>query len=400
MKRIIELDGLRGWLLIIIACNHLYGGYVTQFTREPLGFVSAAEGFVFLSGFVAYLVYSRLFDKEKNNASNILSISISTSTSSASKEKGRAPLVTEVDKKIWHRCLTIYKYHLFSLFFVYALIWFFPVYKSIWIDFFYTGNLYDNPVSAIGFAVLLLEQPGYFDILVMYLVPMTFLPFAIKAMKRGQVTWVVVISFSIWLLAQFINQDILISAVQYLSPSTKLQLSYFDPFAWQWLFYLGVFCSYLRFDKHFTFVFSPLVKSSLICLALVLMLLKHIEPAWLNALFVDGSLKLLFGESGSVPILRQINLLLLAYCFFLSMNKLAFIYRASYPVYLGQHALAVFAFHTVAIYWLYPLFMPQNATFWYWDLFSCILFITLLSLAPVLEKAFNSQNRNPSKKEA
>jgi hypothetical protein len=65
MKRIIELDGLRGWLLIIIACNHLYGGYVTQFTREPFGFVSAAEGFVFLSGFVAYLVYARLYVKAK-----------------------------------------------------------------------------------------------------------------------------------------------------------------------------------------------------------------------------------------------------------------------------------------------------------------------------------------------
>jgi hypothetical protein len=52
-------DALRGWLLIVIACNHLYGSFVSQITREPFGFVSAAEGFVFLSGFVAYLVYSR-----------------------------------------------------------------------------------------------------------------------------------------------------------------------------------------------------------------------------------------------------------------------------------------------------------------------------------------------------
>ncbi len=386
MKRIIELDGLRGWLLIIIACNHLYGGYVTQFTREPFGFVSAAEGFVFLSGFVAYLVYARLYVKAKNNAS----LTPSTSAS-ISKPTQNALSVKAVDKKVWRRCLTIYKYHLFSLIFVYFFIWLFPVYKSLWIDFYYTGNLYENPVSAIGFALFLLEQPGYFDILVLYLVPMIFLPFAIKAIKRGQVTWVVVISFFIWLIAQFINQDILMRGVQYFSPSTKLQLSYFDPFAWQWLFYLGVFCSYLRFDKQYTFVFSPLIKSSLICLALLFMLLKHTEPAWLNAIFSNSSLKLLFGESGSVPILRQINLLLLAYCFFLSMNKLSFIYSARYPVYLGKHALSVFAFHTVAIYWLYPLFTPQNLHFWYWDFISCIAFVALLSLAPKLEGIFNSQ---------
>ncbi len=60
MPRITEYDGLRGWLLIVIACNHLYGGFVSNFTRAPLGYISAAEGFVFLSGFVAYFVYRQL----------------------------------------------------------------------------------------------------------------------------------------------------------------------------------------------------------------------------------------------------------------------------------------------------------------------------------------------------
>ncbi|KNC68307.1 hypothetical protein AC626_05670 [Pseudoalteromonas rubra] len=50
MSRDLSYDGLRGWLLIIIACNHLFGSFVTQFTRTPLGFVSAAEGFVFYPG--------------------------------------------------------------------------------------------------------------------------------------------------------------------------------------------------------------------------------------------------------------------------------------------------------------------------------------------------------------
>ncbi|MBE0372663.1 hypothetical protein PFLA_a0235 [Pseudoalteromonas flavipulchra NCIMB 2033 = ATCC BAA-314] len=37
MKRNLAYDGLRGWLLIIIACNHLYGHFFPQLTRAPLG---------------------------------------------------------------------------------------------------------------------------------------------------------------------------------------------------------------------------------------------------------------------------------------------------------------------------------------------------------------------------
>jgi len=363
MKRVLAYDGLRGWLLIVIACNHLYGGYVTDFTREPLGFVSAAEAFVFLSGFVAYLVYGRLFDKEQ---------------------------VTEkvVNTKIWHRCFTIYKFHLFTLLFTYLVIWFFPVFKDLWISFFYTGNLYKDPLSAVALAFVLLEQPGYFDILIIYLVPMTFLPFAIKALKQGKVYWVAAISFSVWILAQFVTQDVITYFLQKLLPNFTLQVSYFDPFAWQWLFYLGVLCSYLRFDEKRSFVFSRVVKGILLASAFGLMMLKHLDPSWLGTLYHHQSLGFFFGGGGTVPLIKQINLLLLAYCFFLTINKFSMVYTAKYPVYLGQHALPVFAFHTVVVYWLYPLFKGLNTSFWYWDIASCALFIMLLAIPAKLDEMY------------
>jgi len=53
-----RVDSIRGLLLILIAINH-FGGWVAGVIWEPIGFVSDAEGFIFISGFVLSIVYSR-----------------------------------------------------------------------------------------------------------------------------------------------------------------------------------------------------------------------------------------------------------------------------------------------------------------------------------------------------
>ena len=50
-----EIDALRGLMLVLMTTTHI----PTRFSDplgQPLGFVSAAEGFVLLSGFVAGMV--------------------------------------------------------------------------------------------------------------------------------------------------------------------------------------------------------------------------------------------------------------------------------------------------------------------------------------------------------
>src|SRR6266850_5514249 len=56
-KRDRRLDALRGLMLVIITIDHLPSAFAA-FTYQSLGFVSAAEGFVFLSGYVAGMVYA------------------------------------------------------------------------------------------------------------------------------------------------------------------------------------------------------------------------------------------------------------------------------------------------------------------------------------------------------
>ena len=59
MKRYWEIDALRGLMLVLMTVTHL-PTRLTDPLGQPFGFVSAAEGFVLLSAFVAGLVYSRI----------------------------------------------------------------------------------------------------------------------------------------------------------------------------------------------------------------------------------------------------------------------------------------------------------------------------------------------------
>lgn len=61
-KRDLRLDFLRGLFLVVMIIDHFRGAWISRLTYESLGTVSAAEGFVFISGMVAALVYLPLLE--------------------------------------------------------------------------------------------------------------------------------------------------------------------------------------------------------------------------------------------------------------------------------------------------------------------------------------------------
>ncbi len=356
MNRHLAYDGLRGWLLIIIACNHLYGSFVTEFTRTPLGFVSAAEGFVFLSGFVAYLVYGRLIEHP-----------------------------ARLKQKIWRRIATIYGFHLFAIFCTFLLVWLFPFFQPIWTDFFNAGNWFISSMQSFGSAIFLLEHPGFHDILILYLVPMICLPFAIFAIKQGKAYLVGALSCLVWLLAQFISADFLSAPFNTVFSDIKLNVSYFDPFAWQIYFYMGVILSHLKFDKGHTFEFSIAIKAFLLTCIAALFIIKHGFPDLMQPYFVGH---------GSASLVYQANLLLAAYLVMLLMRKCTWFFTLKYPVFLGQHALPVFSFHCVAIYFILPATNPFTTQNWYWDVLACVGFVLLLALPAKLDAIWRNKIRS------
>ena len=58
MKRLVELDVLRGFLLLMMVVNHAPSP-LRRITDQPLGFFSTAEGFVFVSAFLAGLLFQK-----------------------------------------------------------------------------------------------------------------------------------------------------------------------------------------------------------------------------------------------------------------------------------------------------------------------------------------------------
>src|SRR3984893_5944018 len=150
MKRLVELDVLRGFLLLMMVVNHAPSP-LRRITDQPIGFFSTAEGFVFVSAFLAGLLFQR-----------------------RAETKGFAAARTAT----FLRDFRIYQAHLATVFFIFFSLPIFlsalPGVQTILSQFF------TNPVSSIAGSVTFLFQPPLLDILPMYvlfsfLTPLAFL---------------------------------------------------------------------------------------------------------------------------------------------------------------------------------------------------------------------------------
>src|SRR5581483_6684333 len=94
MTRRNELDSMRGILLVLMALTHMPMD-LTRFANQPLGFVSAAEGFVFLSAFLVGSIYTPL-----------------------ALQRG----MDYVRTRIWKRTRRLYGYHLGLLLFAFTVV--------------------------------------------------------------------------------------------------------------------------------------------------------------------------------------------------------------------------------------------------------------------------------------
>ncbi|HEY0946743.1 MAG TPA: OpgC domain-containing protein, partial [Opitutaceae bacterium] len=201
--RDLRLDGLRGLLLVIMALNHITTD-LRVFTEHPLGFVSAAEGFVFLAGLVAGFVFTRRRLRDGAKAAQTAA---------------------------WRRARTIYWAHLGLLAFVCAWVVGFKAIAGT-----PPGNAPDllliSPVAGLLAGPFLMYQPPLLDILPLYTGFMLLLPALLAAYARGHRATVVGASFGLWALTNaLISVD--------LSQPGLFFTGAFNPFAWQLLFVVG-----------------------------------------------------------------------------------------------------------------------------------------------------------------
>lgn len=204
--RNLMLDFFRGLALLIIFVNHMPNNLWSGYTPSRYGFSDSAEIFVFISGFVAAMVYSASFRK------------VGIMLASA---------------RVLRRCASIYAAHI-GMFLIIAFI---CVVANEWqdkINYISRLNIQyffnQTPRALLGFATLH-YVPNYFDILPMYLVLMLWIPLV---MMLAQYHRGLVVLFCGGLYAAMLWGNISFAAEPFSDRPW-----FFNPFAWQLMFFIG-----------------------------------------------------------------------------------------------------------------------------------------------------------------
>jgi len=213
-RRLWELDALRGLMLMLMTVTHL----PTRFSNplgQPFGFVSAAEGFVMLSGLMAGMVYTA---RERRDGEEVMR------------------------EAFFQRALKLYLCQAALLVFLFTVIALVGVLNDQAALKGLISFYLDRPFTAVVASLLLVHSPPLLDILPMYIVFMLASPVLLMhGLHHG---WGLVMggSVAVWLAAQFGLADGVYEAVVAATglPVPKTAISSFDLFAWQFLWVVGL----------------------------------------------------------------------------------------------------------------------------------------------------------------
>ncbi len=170
-----RLDAIRGLLLIIMAGVHV-PTLVSTWLQEPLGFMSEAEGFIFLSACLAGYAYGRTYWQGGWET---------------------------MSRRVWKRTRKIYYIHLAVLVPLALAAWLLASRLTPLANHFH--DFLVHPLGALALMPLLLHQPPLFDILPLYIIFLGVTPWLLAIGRRRG--WGVVVACSAlgWLAVQVMN---------------------------------------------------------------------------------------------------------------------------------------------------------------------------------------------------
>ena len=316
--RIFVLDALRGVCFVAMTVDHLQGNPFSRFSNPnfgPLGFFTAALGFVFLSGLVA----GRVYEGERTVA-------------------GTRSMV----RRVLRRARALYITQMVVLLSVIAGIelhlrgaprWHFDLVEA-------------TPFRGIAFGAALAYEPGYLGILPMYLAFLLLTPAVLWQFSKGHIGHVLAFSALLWILT-----GLLIRLPE--NPS-GVDFGAFNPISYQFVFIAGLAFGSGRLDigRLPRRVQHGLLAASAIVAALFLTL------RWEYA--IDGSLnpvleRMSFAlDSEQLGPLRLLNfaafgLLLYWVCRRVRWDEIRS-FAFSWLAFVGRHSLPVFAWSILVAY--------------------------------------------------
>lgn len=209
--RDIRLDLFRGLALWFIFVDHIPTNVVSWLTVRNYGFSDATEIFVFISGYTAVIAYGRMMQREG---------------------------WLRAAARIWRRVWQLYVAHiLLFVAFTAQIVWV-SIARDMpaLIEEMELMGLGQNPYQAILQAALLKFRPVNLDVLPLYIVLLAAFPFVLPVVLRRPMA---VIGVSLGLYAATCHFDWNLPAY----PENKVW--YFNPLAWQVVFYVGTACTVL-----------------------------------------------------------------------------------------------------------------------------------------------------------
>jgi hypothetical protein len=281
-------------------------------TDGGLGIMASAEGFVFISGLLMGIVYTRRLRRD-----------------------GPAGL----RRAVLHRAEMIWTWQIGA--FMAALA---AVQLTCWFTGFCSWSnpplFYSNPWLAALLGSVMLYQPGLIDILPMYCAFVLLLPFVLHALEEGRYKRVLAWSLLSWFVVQWIPP---VDG----APLYPIHVGSFNIFAWQFLFVIGVAIGHTRITPSGPQIrFRPAYLAAAAAMAVYGWCVQHLQwrppgcPDWLFGILLNkpnlGVLRLV--DFGAVAFL--VGALGLRFPALVTWRPLAL---------LGQHSLVVFAAQSVGV---------------------------------------------------
>jgi hypothetical protein len=315
-----ELDALRGLFLVWMTLTHL-PTHFSDLVNQPFGFVSSAEGFVFLSA----LLVARLYIHQ-----------------AVLDEAG-------LRVKLWRRALKIYGYHLLMLTLA------FTVAAGLAVTTHRTAiynllNFYiAHPFVAIIGSVLLLYCPPLLDILPMYVIFLAGTPLALSAAVRWGWNRILAASLAVWLLAQFGLRDLVHNAVVHIThlPIPLQETGAFNLFAWQWVWIAGLWLGAKSAEGPVPLARIPgkvIAVSAVACAFFI-----GVRHEWLGTHLTQQSLGMLL-DKWSIGPLRMLNLAAFTILLYWLRKPVLKIVAVEPFLTLGKASLEVFCAHVFFVF--------------------------------------------------
>jgi hypothetical protein len=371
MQRRIEIDAARGLMLVWMTLTHM-PTMLTPWVNQPFGYISASEGFIFLSALFTGFIYERLLERSGPGA---------------------------MAAKLLGRTLRLYQYHVALLLGAFLIAARFAVnghHQALYylLDFYFTAGR----ARAIADALLLIYRPPLLDIIPLYLIFLLLSPIALLLADKLGWRMLLGTSLIIWFLAQFgLRQGLYGFATHHFHLAVPLgEMGAFNLWAWQFMWILGLWCG-ARWAKGNLSVEQWAQRVWIPCsvIAAALLATRYAEIFGLNlapyAIVFDkwhlGALRLLDFAAITAVLVRFQSLL----------KPLA----VRPFVLLGQASLQVFVTHFVFCFIALGL-MGSNPRLYGWSQFAmlAVTFAALLLVAKIFGKPDADASATPTEQRA